>query len=413
MENRIELEQYVRKRLAEIDYLDERRFAKELLLEGLIPIFDLLEKRYEDLEKRIWQEIEIHNEKYAVFMTVIKKDDYDPINSTLFPICPEFMEGREENQENDEKLAPYLVYFNGSFRRRMEFEKTGVLSGIDSSGKEHVLHICKAECFQKAIKDLHQMFVTNQIGWVTVNTAYLDRFYEVYCDEKSDIRDWKIDFKGWEADIKTGMLPLWNIEKFTFDCRKFMVPCIDAKYYEHELNLRNYDSESGYMIGLNEDILKIRHEKDRIIMTSYKESFQNWVAYRFAGNVDISSPGYRNEILGNARKKSFFQNYTEYRERRSGSKTELFWMVESFEDNSHVELIDCAVTSKEPPVYLEGDMNPFSDGTVFLMETRKILVLSFRRKRPDADFCEDMVRFFTSQIQMSFCEYKCVGILVE
>ncbi len=43
-----------------------------------------------------------------------------------------------------------------------------------------------------------------------------------------------------------------------------MVPCIDEKFYEHELKLKNYDLESGYMLGINEDVLKVRHEKDKL-----------------------------------------------------------------------------------------------------------------------------------------------------
>ncbi|MFQ7239387.1 MAG: hypothetical protein ACLRP8_10575 [Roseburia intestinalis] len=43
---------------------------------------------------------------------------------------------------------------------------------------------------------------------------------------------------------------------------------MDEKYYEHELDLKNYDLDSGYMLGINEDVLKVRHEKDKIIMTS-------------------------------------------------------------------------------------------------------------------------------------------------
>ena len=117
----------------------------------------------------------------------------------------------------------------------------------------------------------------------------------------------KIDFGSYEEDIKNDMLLLWNIEKFTFQCRKFMVPCIDEKYYEHELDLKNYDLDSGYMLGINEDVLKVRHEKDKIIMTSLKESFRDWEVYRFIEKTDTSSHGYTCEMLSNSRKSSFFQ----------------------------------------------------------------------------------------------------------
>lgn len=142
-------------------------------------------------------------------------------------------------------------------------------------------------------------------------------------------------------------------------------------------------------------------------------SFRDWEAYRFIGKIDTSSHGYTYEMLGNSRKSSFFQNYRERQESSLGSRTELFWMVQSFEHNGSVELEKCEVLETPPESCLEGDMNPFLGNTIFPMETRKILALYFRRKGQKNNFCEDMVRFFVSQIQLSVCEYKCVGILQD
>ncbi len=81
--------------------------------------------------------------------------------------------------------------------------------------------------------------------------------------------------------------------------------------------------------------------------------------------------------------------------------------------NAYVELEKCEVLETPPDSCLEGDMNPFLGNTVFPMETRKTLALYFTRKGQKKNFCEDMVRFFVSQIQLSVCEYKCVGILQD
>ena len=279
--------------------------------------------------------------------------------------------------------------------------------------RSYTVRVRKAKCYQQALSELYQVFVYNKICWTTVNTGYLDRFYEIDTDGETDGNGLKIDFGSYEEDIKNDMLLLWNIEKFTFQCRKFMVPCMDEKYYEHELDLKNYDLDSGYMLGINEDVLKVRHEKDKIIMTSLKESFRDWEVYRFIEKTDTSSHGYTCEMLSNSRKSSFFQNYRERQESSLGSRTELFWMVQSFEHNVYVELEKCEVLETPPESCLEGDMNPFLGNTVFPMETRKTLALYFTRKGQKKNFCEDMVRFFVSQIQLSVCEYKCVGILMD
>lgn len=411
MESMTDLQQHIRKRLTEIEDLDERKDAREILLEGLVPIFERMEKRYLDLENQIKREIEIPNEKYAVSMTVIKQKDYDPINGTLYPVIPVLVQ-EDKEQEKTEPM-PCLIYFAGSYQRKEEFEKTADFQGFDDNGKPYAIRVRKAKCYQQALSELYQVFVYNKICWTTVNTGYLDRFYEIDTDGETDGNSLKIDFGSYEEDIKNDMLLLWNIEKFTFQCRKFMVPCMDEKYYEHELDLKNYDLDSGYMLGINEDILKVRHEKDKIIMTSLKESFRDWEAYRFIEKTDTSSHGYTCEMLSNSRKSSFFQNYRERQESSLGSRTELFWMVQSFEHNVYVELEKCEVLETPPESCLEGDMNPFLGNTVFPMETRKTLALYFTRKGQKKNFCEDMVRFFVSQIQLSVCEYKCVGILMD
>lgn len=386
MENITDLQQHIRKRLTEIEDLDERKDAREILLEGLVPIFELMEKRYLDLENQIKREIEIPNEKYAVSMTVVKKEDYDPINGTLYPVVPALLQ-EDKEQENPEPV-PFLIYFAGSHQKKEAFEKEADFRGFDDSGRAYAVRVRKAKCYQQALSELYQVFAYNKICWTTVNTGYMDRFYEVYTDEETDVNGLEIDFASYKEDIKTDMLLLWNIEKFTFQCRKFMVPCIDEKYYEHELDLKNYDLDSGYMLGINEDVLKVRHEKDKIIMTSLNESFRDWEAYRFIGKTDTSSHGYNYEMLSNSRKSSFFQNYREQQESSLGSRTELFWVVQSFENNFYVELERCEVLEMSPESCLEGDMNPFLGNTIFPMETRKFLVLYFRRKGQKKTFAK-------------------------
>lgn len=410
MESIEDLQQHIRRRLKEIDDLEERKAAREILVDGLLPIFELTEKRYLDLENQIRREIEIPNEKYAVFMTVVKKKDYDPINGTLYPVLPELLKENNEMQIKKEE-KPFLIYYAGDYLSKKEFEGEGEFSGSDESGRIHTVKIRKAICYQNALTDLYQVFVYNKIRWTTVNTGYMDRFYEVYTDSDTCVADLNIDFGRFGKAVRVDMLLLWNIEKFIFQCHKFMVPCIDEKYYEHELDLRNYDPDSGYMLGVNEDVLKVRHEKDKIYMTSLKESFQDWEAYRFVGMIDTGSHGYTYELLSNIRRSSFFQNYTGNRDGYLNSRTELFWMVESFGNNEYVDLEECEVLDEMPQSCLEGDMNPFLGNPVFPMETRKILALYFERKGQQLYFCEDMVRFFVSQIQLLVCEYKCVGIL--
>lgn len=413
MEEMFDLEIYVRKKLMEIEDTDERKFAKEVLLEGLLPIFRLTEKRYLDLEERIKKEIDVGQDNYVVCTTVVRQDNYDPINGTLFPICPEVLK-EEKNIEEGERPLPYIIFFNGGYIRKKEFENLKVLRACDEEGRQHMAGIRKARCYQDAVSDLYDVFVYNKIRWTTVNTGQIDRFYEIYPveDETIDIKNWKIDFGEMDEYVECGIIPLWNIEKFSFQCRKFMIPCVDDKYYEHELNLNNYDQDSGYMLGINEDVLSVRYEKNKIIMTSLKESFRDWIAYRFIGNIDTQSHGYVYEFLDNHRENSFSQNFIERGAALFVSRTELYRMIQSFPITGYIEIFDCRVIEEEPEDSFWADMNLFIKEEIFPMEARKILELRFRKKRKSI-YVEDMVRFAVSELQQQLHEYKCVGVLVR
>lgn len=398
----MDLEEYIRLRLAEIEEIEERRYAKEVLLEGLLPVLQTTEKRYLDLEDRVKREIKVPNEQYTVSMLVVQKSDYDVINETLFPVCQEFLQ--------DEGMP--VIYFTGDAKQKKELDRKKKLDAIDKDGNRHKLGIRKAECCRRAIRELYDVFAYNKIRWRTVNTAYLDRFYEIYpLEDDIDVSEWQPDYGEMGEWIRDDMMPLWNIEKFRFQCRKFMVPCVDDKYYEHELDLRQYDLNSGYMLGINEDVLSVRYEKDKIIMTSLKESFRDWTAYRFVENPDTSSQGYKGILIGNQRNDSFAQSFTDRQEVPFFSRTELFRIAQGFTASRYVELTDCTITENKVENEIQADMNPFIGDQVFPMEERRNLVLKFRERERGFLFSEDIVRFFVSQMQLSLYEYRCVGIL--
>ncbi len=82
-------QKYIQERLREIDDMDERRYAKEVLAEGLGKIFHWTEQKYTALENRVEEELYIPWNRYSVSTTVVEKDVYDPINSYWNPVAPQ------------------------------------------------------------------------------------------------------------------------------------------------------------------------------------------------------------------------------------------------------------------------------------------------------------------------------------
>ena len=88
-ENKFDYETYIQEHLREIDDLDERKFAKKLLLESLEKIFSWTEKKYDELQQRVYNELKMTWEKFGIYTTVIDKKNYDALNNFWFPMCEE------------------------------------------------------------------------------------------------------------------------------------------------------------------------------------------------------------------------------------------------------------------------------------------------------------------------------------
>ncbi len=121
---RFDYEDYIQKRLKEIDDLDERRFAKELLTESLGKVLKWTESKYDALEKRIQNELDVPWKNFHVFMTVIDRKDYDPINDFWFPVWA------GDTQTN--VIQEYkTIYLEADEETRQEFAGQKTLTGTD------------------------------------------------------------------------------------------------------------------------------------------------------------------------------------------------------------------------------------------------------------------------------------------
>lgn len=94
LEYPFDFERYIEERLREIDELDERKFVKKLLLEGLGKVIQCTEAKYQQLERRVYEELEITDNQYEAVLTIVKKNHYDPTNGTLFPVNDEDLDER-------------------------------------------------------------------------------------------------------------------------------------------------------------------------------------------------------------------------------------------------------------------------------------------------------------------------------
>lgn len=425
LEYPFDFERYIEERLREISDLDERQYAKKILAEGLGKLIRCTEDKYLQLEKRIYEELEIGANQYETVMTIVNRNHYDPTNNTLYPV--------DETDSKKEKLAECLsnencvwigsifLEINEQGRRRFEgFESfTGTLKD-DGGNKEARFYIQPAKRYRDIMEQLYQVFQDNHIPWETINTAYLDKFYDVFICveglEKDNIpifpENVDIAFGEFRELVCYDLIPLWNMEWVKFDSADFMVPSINGIYYEHEFTLEDKEEGDGYLIESSEDILEIRHEKNKIVIKSQKETFENWKALHIIQKETIRSLDYKAPLVSNHKNDSFIRRYAENSRAQLMTKTDLFRRIMELDIRDYIEVVGYEICSnvKDYPT-VEG-MNWFVRDELFPMESRKVLLLKFREKEPGHYLNDSMVRFVISQIQLEISEYRCEGVVL-
>lgn len=426
MEYPFDFDRYIAEQLREIDDLDERRFAKTVLVEGLGRMIHQTEQKYKELENRIYQEISIPNNQYEIASTIARRSHYDPTNETLFPVYPlELKDARwKEALSTEESIYAGTIYIQGNRQMCREFEQAGAYTGTITIGaEEKTIECCikKADRYRLAVETLYRMFLDNHIPWETVNIGYLDKFYDLYIPahavkgiktEYVTLENTNINFGKYNPAVIKDMIPLWNIETITFDSRNFMIPCIDGIYYEHEFLMEEKNRQDGYLIQTNDEILEIRHEQGKIIIKSKQEFFEGWKAFRIVQENTVRSLDYDAPILSNHKQDTFIRRLSGQSKVTLLTKADLFRRIMELDILEYIEIVEYEILEDGKKFPSEESMNWFVRDEVFPMESRKVLLLKFKARDNECYLNDTFMWFVISQIQMEIGEYFCVGLLV-
>ncbi|WP_312442902.1 hypothetical protein [Lacrimispora sp.] len=424
LEYPFDFERYIEERLREIDDLDERWYAKKVLVEGLSKVIRCMEAKYYQLERRVYEELEIADNQYETVMTIVKRDHYDPTNRTLCPV--------DELDLEEEKLAEVLsdekqvwigtIFLESGEDGRKEFEGIRYFTGtLDRNGEkqEADFYIQPVKRYPDTLERLYQVFQDNHIPWETINTAYLGKFYDIYISpevlekgmKNSILENSDIEFGKFKKLIRYGLIPLWNLDWVKFDSTDFMLPSINDVYYEHEFTLEDKEKGDGYLIETNEDILEIRHEKNKIVIKSQKETFENWKALHMIQKETIRSLDYKFPLVTNHKKDSFIRRFAENSRVRLMTKTDLFRRIMELDIQDYIEVVGYEICENARGYQNTEGMNWFVRDELFPMESRKVLLLKFRAKEPGHYLNDSMVQFVISQMQLEINEYRCIGVM--
>ena len=414
-----DIKKYVKDRLSEIKEEDEYVLAKSVLYDGLYRMSEVFEERYKSLYKKVYDELESKEESYEIAILLLSKNE-NTFLRMFFPISDlDVIEDKEADIKEgcmEGKNSIKTVYLNAADSVCKAFLQENIRVSFTNNKETHTLLVQpkKALRYRKEVGKLYETFSYNGLRWNTVNTAYLDRFFDIDLSGlPQNARDVEVDYGKYADMIEEELYPVWNIEKNVFKSSTFLSPSKDGLYYEREM-IRQKDKEiilrliqkTGGMVG-------IRQEEEKIIVKSYEESYSDLEGYNIF-DIRYTKEELPIGLISNKRKEGMIGRLLNKAKEKIHTEAEIERIVEELDIGEYVSLKSCErlATNK---AFLEEmkilpDMNNFTNENFQLTDESPKLILRFLRNS-DSNLCEAMVRYAISQLQISFDEYICIGVL--
>ena len=418
-----DIKKYVKDRLSEIKEEDEYVLAKSVLYDGLYRMSEVFEERYKSLYKKVYDELESKEESYDIAILLLSKNE-NIFLRMFFPISDldviedkeaDIKEGFKEECMED-KNSIKTVYLNATDSVCKAFLQENIRVSFTNNKEKHTLLVQpkKALRYRKEVGKLYETFSYNGLRWNTVNTAYLDRFFDIDLSGlPQNARDVEVDYGRYADMIEEELYPVWNIEKNVFKSSTFLSPSKDGLYYEREM-IRQKDKEIILrLIQKTQGMVGIRQEEEKIIVKSYEESYSDLEGYNIF-DIRYTKEELPISLISNKRKEGMIGRLLNKAKEKIHTEAEIERIIEELDIGEYVSLKSCErlATNK---AFLEEmkilpDMNNFTNENFQLTDESPKLILRFLRNS-DSNLCEAMVRYAISQLQISFDEYICIGVL--
>ncbi|MDR5585853.1 normocyte-binding protein [Clostridium aquiflavi] len=419
-------------KLNEINDLNDRVMLKKILNSVFTSLEQHSEDRFNDLEERVFDEIQYLEEKYNVYSTIIDRKHLDVTNEFLFPMIEEDTEEKIydvktiiDNLNDNVSSEMFNVFLKCDYSIFKQFisnnsEITGI---IETNKKIHKAYFkIKANTeYKEKINTLYKCFINNNIMWKTVNMPYINKIAQIFLtecedqiDEEEEIIKINIDFGDYSKYIKYDMVPLWNIKEIKLKCAGFPVPCIDKVNFEHYISIEKEGTNHGYLVNLDEENMDyVTIKKNYITITSKISVSSPWIVYKIVNYKEDNTKKDNYEIMSNYKNVNFSNRFLFNNRYVIKTKNEIAKLINSFEVSKHLRFRDLKIEELK----FDEDKETYAANDFIIDEIRednikKSLVLYFEPKNKEYYLNKDILSFLVSEIQIIYPEYKCEGRLI-
>ena len=416
-----DVKKYVKDRLLEIKDEEEYALAKRVLYDGLYKMSHVFEERFQSLYHRVFDELESLDESCEIAMLLLSKKDFVFLRM-FFPMVEEDLpQSKAEDQESkvSQKQAESIktIYLDAEDTLCKAFVKEKLPVRLIKDGVEETYFIQpkKALRYRQEVGKLHETFSHNGFRWNTINTAYLDRFFDIdLSGVPENARVLEVDYGSYAEMVREELYPVWNVSKTMFKSSTFLSPSKDGLYYEHEMMMPKDREIVLRLVCKTDGMVEVRQEEGKIIVKSYEESYGDLEGYHVF-DIRYTKEELPPGLISNQRKESILGRLKGKYPVNIHTQGEIYRIVEELNIGTYVSLRSCErVSAKKDFIEKEKailpDMNCFYREEAVLLAEGPTLVLRFIRNS-SSNLCEVMVRYAVSQVQLYFEEYNCVGVL--
>ncbi|WP_334075098.1 normocyte-binding protein [Paenibacillus sp. A14] len=421
-------------RLNKMEDLQQRRVLRSLMNSVFLNLVEYQEELNRQLERRVFEEVEDHESKHDVYVSMCRREEWDPLHEYLFPVLPQDTEPRRID------LKDVVAALSGGAEARLFslFLECGypLIQQLLQSGRSFPgelrtdrgtyaiqVRLERNTDYIREIEQLYHIFLNNGLPWKTVNHPYAYKFVDAVLTrvdgqlaEDEEVLEISVHLEEYEAYKRTDLVPLWNIQRLELKTGGFPVPAADRVNYEHVLPLRKTGTQHGYLVDVNDDSIRyVKRAPEELVVVSPLEKSDAWQVLKLvepvgSGITGLVKPAY--PLMSNRQRPDFIGSYGRKQGQIVRSKGEIVRMIHAFDVSDWLELTHVEIRppgAANPPTY---ELNRFMTDEVRVDNGKWRMCLGFAKRnigRGHDYLAEDVMSFLVSQVQMSFPEYRCEG----
>ena len=426
------MKEMIQKEIQSISSLEERVAFKELMEGVFLSLYETNLKMYEELERRVKEDLDYDKNRYYIKTGMIEKEFFDATHHLLFPMEESDLDGNlysmKEIQQAvaEEGAFPLMkVMLCCDFlelRRLLEAQPVfeGVIETQEPDGEWKVeVHLRENREYLEKIAYLYLLFTRNGIPWQTVNAPYLYKMADVIVtglpegitgEEK--IKQVMIQFGEYSRIIRKDVIPVWNVRRLELESVGFPTPCEDHRNFEHQISLRQHGADHAYLVEDDRNIQTISQNGEKLRIVCETGEAKKWGIYQIRSSEEQKIDRYTFPVMENGREESFAEKYQRKWNQQIRTRTELTRFIKGFGLEDYVSYQHCQIEDRFPDRQETYSMNFFVQDEIRDKEAQKKLVLYFRPGQKEDWLQRDILSFLVSEVQRVYPEYDCGGILL-